>query len=274
MRTRSGDLQFELVTRWQRRPAGWPLEDIAAVCTDVDDNVYLYARGDHPVSTYSKDGSFLSAWSEGEFSPRSHGAFMARDGDLYLVDDGLGRVGRYSLDGKLLATVGPVGVASATGYQPGVEDSVKHAGPPYNRPTNLSVGPGGGLYVSDGYGNARVHRFHADGALMQSWGEPGSGPGEFRTPHGLTVHRDGRVFVADRQNDRIQVFSAGWRLPDGVDRRPTAAGHIHRRGRPRLCCRAELVPGRAVASAWRCYRAPPSSPQYLRHRGQPAASLG
>jgi hypothetical protein len=208
VRTRSGDLQFELVTRWQQRPRGWPLEDIAGVCTDVDDNVYLYARGDHPVSTYSKDGSFLGAWSEGEFSPRSHGAFMSRDGDLYLVDDGLGRVGRYSLDGKLLATVGPVGVASETGYQPGVEDSVTHGGPPYNRPTNLSVGPNGGLYVSDGYGNARVHRFDPAGVFMQSWGEPGSGPGEFRTPHGLTVHCDGRVFVADRQNDRIQVFSA------------------------------------------------------------------
>ena len=137
----SGDLQFELVTGWQRRPSGWPLEDIAGVCTDVDDNVYLYARGDHPVSTYSEDGSFLGTWSEGQFSPRSHGAFMSRHGDLYLVDDGLGRVGRYSLDGKLLATIGPVGVFSDTGHQAGVEDSVARGGPPYNRPTNLSVGP-------------------------------------------------------------------------------------------------------------------------------------
>jgi streptogramin lyase len=209
----SGRLQFELVDGWQRRPQGWPLEDIAGVCTDADDNVFLYARGEHPVSIYSKDGEFLGSWGEGrpsQFSARSHGTFMSAAGDLYLVDDGLGRVGRYSLDGKLLATIGPAGVVSDTGHQPGVEGSVTHSGPPYNKPTNLSVGPSGDLYVSDGYGNARVHRFDAGGALVESWGQPGAGPGQFRTPHGLRVHRDGRVFVADRQNDRIQIFN-----PDG-----------------------------------------------------------
>ena len=171
--------------------------------------MFLYARGEHPVSIYSKDGEFLGSWGEGQqFSPRSHGTFMSRDGDLYLVDDGLGRVGRYSLDGKLLATVGPVGIVSDTGHEPGVEDSVIRGGPPYNKPTNLSVGPTGDLYVSDGYGNARVHRFGPDGTLLQSWGQPGGGPSQFRTPHGLCTHRDGRVFVADRQNDRVQIFSA------------------------------------------------------------------
>ena len=204
----SGRLKFELVDGWQRRPDSWPLEDIAGVCTDADDNVFLYARGEHPVSIYSRDGEFLSSWGEGQFSSRSHGSFMSRDGDLFLVDDGLGQVGRYTLDGKLLARIGPVGVTADTGYRPGVEDSVTHGGPPYNRPTNLSVGPNGDLYVSDGYGNARVHRFDAEGTLLQSWGQPGPGPSQFRTPHGLWAHRDGRVFVADRQNDRVQIFSA------------------------------------------------------------------
>jgi hypothetical protein len=207
----AGELHFELVDGWQRRPQGWPLEDIAGVCTDADDNVFVYARGEHPVSIYSKDGEFLASWGEGrpsQFSVRSHGAFMSGGGDLFLVDDGLGRVARYSLDGKLLATIGPVGVVSDTGHRPGVEGSVTQGGPPYNKPTNLSVGPRGDLYVSDGYGNARVHRFDPEGTLLQSWGQPGPGPGQFRTPHGLRAHRDGRVFVADRQNDRIQIFSA------------------------------------------------------------------
>jgi hypothetical protein len=210
----SGGLRFELVEGWQERPQGWPLEDIAGVCTDGDDNVYLYARAEHPISIYSKGGEFLGSWGEGEptlVSPRSHGSFMSDDGELYLVDDGLGRVGRYSLDGKPLAMIGPVGVVSDTGHQPGVENSVTHGGPPYNKPTNLSVGPAGDLYVSDGYGNARIHHFDHGGTLLQSWGEPGSAPGQFRTPHGLRAHRDGRVFVADRQNDRIQIFSASGR---------------------------------------------------------------
>jgi NHL repeat len=203
----SGGLRFELVDGWQRRPEGWPMEDIAAVCTDADDNVFLYGRGEHPVSIYSPDGEFLSSWGEGQFSPRSHGAFMSSDGDLFLVDDGLGRVGRYSLDGKLLGTIGPVGVVSDTGYHAGVEGSITHSGPPYNRPTNLSMGPSGDFYVSDGYGNARVHRFDPEGVLLQSWGQPGPGPSQFRTPHGLQAHRDGRVYVADRENDRIQIFN-------------------------------------------------------------------
>jgi DNA-binding beta-propeller fold protein YncE len=85
---------------------------------------------------------------------------------------------------------------------------VARGGPPFNRPTNLAVAASGDLYVTDGYGNARVHRFSAKGDLLSSWGEPGSGPGQFVTPHGIAVHRDGRVFVADRENDRIQIFSA------------------------------------------------------------------
>src|SRR5438477_273239 len=68
------------------------------------------------------------------------------------------------------------------------------------------VAPGGDLYVTDGYGNARVHRFSAEGRLLQSWGEPGAGPGQFNLPHGIAVLADGRVLVADRENDRIQLF--------------------------------------------------------------------
>jgi hypothetical protein len=207
---RAEQLHFELVEGWPQRPEGWPIEDIAGVCTTVDDGVVLYARGEHPVTIYSLDGQLLTSWEGGQFSPRSHGAFMSRGGELYLVDDGLGRVARYSLDGRLLATIGPVGVQSDTGFEPGVEGSIVRGGPPYNRPTNLSVAPSGDIYVSDGYGNARVHRFDASGDLIESWGQPGTGPSQFRTPHGLWAHRDGRIFVADRENDRIQIFT-----PDG-----------------------------------------------------------
>jgi hypothetical protein len=107
-------------------------------------------------------------------------------------------------------TLGTSGQRSDTGYVPGDLLSVKRGGPPFNHPTNLAVGPNGDLYVSDGYGNARVHRFSGSGALRQSWGEPGAEPGQFHNPHGLWVHPDGRVFVADRSNNRIQIFS-----PDG-----------------------------------------------------------
>ncbi len=80
-------------------------------------------------------------------------------------------------------------------------------GPPFNRPTNAAIAPDGEIYVCDGYGNARVHRFRPDGQLIQSWGEPGSGPGQFRLPHGIGISPDDRVFVTDRENDRIHIYS-------------------------------------------------------------------
>jgi DNA-binding beta-propeller fold protein YncE len=99
---------------------------------------------------------------------------------------------------------------SDTGYDGKNTGTVTRPGGPFNRPTNLAVGPKGDLYVSDGYGNCRVHQFSSTGALKRSWGTPGAGPGQFFLPHGLAVAADGRVFVCDRENDRVQIFS-----PDG-----------------------------------------------------------
>jgi len=81
------------------------------------------------------------------------------------------------------------------------------AGPPFNSPTNVAVGPNNDLFVTDGYGNARVHRFSEAGELQASWGEPGNGPGQFTIPHGVFIDRRGIVYIADRENDRIQRFT-------------------------------------------------------------------
>jgi streptogramin lyase len=84
--------------------------------------------------------------------------------------------------------------------------TVARAAGPFNGPTNAAPGPDGDIFVSDGYRNARVHRFDSSGELRHSWGRPGTGPGEFHTPHSIWIHVDGRVFVADRDNERIQIF--------------------------------------------------------------------
>lgn len=202
----SGELQFELVEGWEHLPAGWSHPDVAGVCTDSSGNVLLYCRGDHPVIIYDRDGNFIDSWGEGMFSYRTHGMFMRGDDQMFLVDDGGNSVGRYSLEGKLLQQIGPKGELSDTGYNGSDAATITHPGPPFNRPTNLAVAPSGDLYVSDGYGNCRIHRYSDEGELLQSWGEPGVGPGEFHVPHSAWVHTDGRVFVADRQNDRIQIF--------------------------------------------------------------------
>src|SRR5262249_13750692 len=148
-----------------------------------------------------------------------HGMHMSRGDALYLVDDSKHMVGKYSLDGKLEFLLGPSETPADTGgYDGRTAATVSRAGGPVNRPTNLAVAPHGRPVVSDGYGNTRIHRFTPQGRLCESWGEPGSGHGEFRVPHSTWVHTDGRVFVCDRENDRIQIFSpSGEYLAEWLD---------------------------------------------------------
>jgi sugar lactone lactonase YvrE len=118
-------------------------------------------------------------------------------------------VRKFTLDGKLLQTIGTPHQPSDSGYVdagPIALTSIKRGAGPFNRPTRVFQAPSGELYVTDGYGNARVHRFSPDGELIASWGEPGDAPGQFNLPHSVWVHGDGRVFVCDRENDRVQIF--------------------------------------------------------------------
>ncbi len=198
---------FEVVDGWEQLPAGYEHPDVADVAVDSDGRVYLFCRSAHPVLVYERDGRFVRSWGEGLFTMRAHGITVAPDDTIWLTDDGDQTIRRFTRDGDLLATIGTSGRASDTGYDGKTIASVKHGGPPFNRPTNLAVAPNGDLYVSDGYGNARVHQFSARGELRRSWGAPGSEPGQFMLPHSVSVHHDGRVFVCDRENDRIQIFS-------------------------------------------------------------------
>ncbi len=162
------------------------------------------------IFVYERDGTFVRTWGEGMFSDRLHGLTIHPDGTLFVVDDAGHSVRHFTVEGKELAPIGPVGKQSDTGYDGTNVASIQRSAGPYNRPTNIAVAPNGDLYVSDGYGNARVHHFSPDGKLIRSWGEPGTGPGQFKISHGICVLPDGRVLVCDRENDRIQVFA-----PDG-----------------------------------------------------------
>lgn len=207
----TGTLTFAPVTGWEQLPEGFAHGDVAGVGVDAHDRVFLITRSEHRVIVYESDGTFVRSWGETVFTPRTHGLTVGPNGAVYTVDDGDHTVRRFTADGQLQLTLGTPGVPSDTGYDGTDEATITHGGPPFNRPTNVAVAPTGDLYVSDGYGNARVHRFSADGKLLQSWGEPGTGPGQFEIPHGIGVLADGRVLVCDRENDRIQLFS-----PDGT----------------------------------------------------------
>jgi streptogramin lyase len=198
--------KLEVVAGWEKLPPGLSHRDVAAVAVDRNDRVYLATRVRSCIFVYQPDGTFVRTWGEGMFSDRLHGLTMHPDGTLFVVDDGGHSVRRFTTDGKELGAIGPVGQPSDTGYDGSNLATVTRSAGPYNRPTNIAVAPSGDLYVSDGYGNARVHRFSSDGRLIRSWGEPGTGPGQFKISHGICVLSDGRVLVCDRENDRIQIF--------------------------------------------------------------------
>jgi DNA-binding beta-propeller fold protein YncE len=206
-------LDFRVVENWEKAPEHLPHQDVAAVATDSQGRVFLHTRHGDRVMVYDSDGNFLYAWGDGVFG-NAHGITIGPDDSVYCTDNRDHVVRKFTTEGELLMTLGTPGVGTDTGYAPRGTAKIHHnetiqrvAGP-FNSCCNLAVAPHGDLYVADGYGNARVHRFSAEGELIQSWGEIGTGAGEFHLPHGIWVDADSRVLVCDRENDRMQIFTA------------------------------------------------------------------
>jgi DNA-binding beta-propeller fold protein YncE len=186
---------YQVVENWAKLPDGWSFKEVGGVGADAQDNVYVFNRGAHPMMVFDRHGNFLRSWGEGIF-PRAHGVTMAPDDTMFLSDDGDHTVRKCTLDGKVLFTLGTSG-----------KPAPFMSGDPFNRCTHVAIDPrNGDFYVSDGYGNARVHKYTADGKLLFSWGESGTDPGEFNIAHNIATDKDGWVYVADRENHRVQVF--------------------------------------------------------------------
>jgi DNA-binding beta-propeller fold protein YncE len=189
-----GDFRYRVEDDWARLPAGWAFGEVAAVAVDKRDHVYVFSRGAHPMTIFDRDGNFLRSWGEDIFK-RAHGLHAADDDTIFCTDDGDHTVRRCTLDGKVLLEIGVPG-----------QPSRYMSGKPFNRCTHTALSPTGDIYVSDGYGNACVHKYSPDGKLLLSWGSPGTEPGQFNLPHNICCDEDGWVYIADRENHRVQVF--------------------------------------------------------------------
>lgn len=201
---------YERIEPWAQLPEGvesWPA--VTGAEPGPDGNLYVFhrcfensclGRPEDPIVKYDMDGVPLDSWGAGLFM-YPHGFHVDFEGNVWATDadgsDGIGhQVFKFSSSGELLMTLGEAGV-------PG--DGPDH----FNQPTDVFVAPDGSFFVSDGHGegNNRIVRFAADGGYLMEWGRPGSGPGELDTPHALHMDSQGRLFVADRGNNRIQIFS-------------------------------------------------------------------
>ncbi len=227
----SGEYRYEPVEGWGRLPEGWSLREVGAVAVDSQDRVYVFNRGEHPIVVFDRDGKFLTSWGEGLFK-RAHGLQMGPDDTLWCTDDGDHTVRRCTLDGRVLMTIGVPG-------RPAPYMSGEH----FNRCTHTALSPEGDIYVSDGYGNACVHKFSPEGKHLFSWGSSGTDPGQFNLPHNIACDADGWVYVADRESHRVQVF-------DGKGRYQTQWNNLHRpcalflgKGKCPICYVGELGAG-------------------------------
>jgi DNA-binding beta-propeller fold protein YncE len=188
---------YDVVDGWAKLPPGWTFKECAAVGVDSKDNVYVFNRGAHPMIIFDKQGHFLRSWGEGIF-PRAHGITFGPDNTMFCTDDGDHTVRKCTLDGRVLLTLGTSG-----------KPAPFMSGKPFNRCTHVAIDPrNGDFYVTDGYGNARVHKYSPAGKLLFSWGESGTEPGQFNIVHNIGTDKDGWVYVADRENQRVQVFDA------------------------------------------------------------------
>jgi DNA-binding beta-propeller fold protein YncE len=195
-----GEFRYQVSGKnWGNLPEGWVYKEATSVDVDANDNVYVFNRGTCPMIVFNREGDIVQTWGEGVFK-NPHGVTIAPDDTVFCVDNGDSTVRKFTLDGKLLMTLG-------TPNQP----SPKMSGKPFSVPAHVAVDRRTAeFYVADGYSNARVHKYDPDGKLLFSWGESGTGEGQFNIVHNIDTDSEGRVYVADRENHRVQVFS-----PDG-----------------------------------------------------------
>jgi len=174
-------------------PSGWEWGWIPGVACDSQDNVYVYSRSEHPLVIFDREGNFLDSWGENVLQD-AHGIFIDDKDNVWCVERDTHCVHKFNKNGEVVLTIGTPG-------EPGEND-----GDPFRKPTDLGIASNGDLFISDGYENARVHKYSPTGQHMLSWGEWGSGPGQFELSHCVRVDKQDRVWVCDRTNNRIQFF--------------------------------------------------------------------
>ena len=192
----SGDYRYEAVPSWPNMPRYWSFGPASDAAVNSKDEVHIFSRGEHPLTIWDTEGNFISSWGEGQFSDNEHGIYIAPNDNIWLVDADYHIATEHTPSGEVLRTLGEKLKPQAVYYQR-----------PFNMPSGLAIAPDGHLFVSDGYSGHSVHKFSPEGELLMSWGARGDGPGEFALLHNIWVDKDSRVFICDRENNRIQLFT-------------------------------------------------------------------
>lgn len=233
---RSGSFSYKVESEW----AKWPVEikgsDVLCVVCDKEDNLYVAtSHKSHPICVFNSQGDFVRSFGKEHFV-RAHSISFTSRGTILCADSSetLHVVRELDLDGNLVRTFGTPGVASDTGYSANAFDkesaskpckdvhefeqqkikvlssqldSIKRVAGPFNRPCHMAETSTGEMFAADGYGNAAVHKFSADGTYLGAWGGSGTGIGQYRLAHWINIDRLDRVWVCDRENSRAFAYT-------------------------------------------------------------------
>lgn len=234
---RSNEFAYRLIPDYAELPDNLRYSPIPSGCCDEEGNLYLACRNpDHPILVLDSQGHYCRSFGKGDFR-NIHSIRFTSKNNLLCVDSQLHQVLEFTLAGEKVRTIGS-GIPSDSGFEPNVWrkkqasgemipndvlfdsqwafieglSTIKRAAPPFNMPTGVAESKDGKLFFSDGYANAAVHRFSADGILEKTWGGPGKGPGKFTVPHGIHVDGKNQVWVADREGNCVHVFDEDGKL--------------------------------------------------------------
>ncbi len=186
--------EYRVVEGFPKLSPGLTLGAVSAVATNSRGDIFAFHRGPLPILVLDGDGKVVRTFGEGMFTS-AHGLRIDSQDNIWVTDNANHTVVKFAHDGTVLMSLGEKNVAG---------EDVSH----FNKPTDIDFAVNGDIFISDGYGNSRVVKFDKTGKFLTAWGTKGSGPGQFNLPHAVRLDSKGNVYVADRENDRIQVFSA------------------------------------------------------------------
>lgn len=191
---------YEVDPSWPQKPAKFEWKAMSGITVDQHDQVYVFTRSTPPVQVYKSTGEFVRSWGDDTIG-KAHHLKIDHTGNVWVADIGLHVIRQFTPEGKVLRTIGIPGEKG--------QDERR-----LNMPTDMAVTKAGEVFVSDGYGNNRVVHFDAQGKFVKEWGQLGVGPNDFSLPHAIALDSQGRLYVCDRNNNRIQIYSQSGELLD------------------------------------------------------------
>lgn len=229
----SNGYTYELHQDYGNLPNCFEFTMYSGGCCDKEDNLFLSSRdSNHPIIMLDPDGNYVKDFGKDLFK-ETHTLCVTPQDTLLCVDVANHVLRELTKEGHLIRDIGNLGIPSDSGFDPNIWrkrqrigkyvptdvsfdkgwaffmglETIKRAAPPFNKPTGVAFSASGEMFVSDGYGNAAIHRFSKDMQLINTWGGPGDEPGKFVVPHCICVDSLERVWVGDRDGNRVHIFS-------------------------------------------------------------------